>query len=78
MCAFFCFIPATIFLTISFFVLLSSEKTESTGLKTFGKVVTVLLWAIAVMVIICGIYMGVSGKCPQMGMMPMMGAPPTP
>ncbi len=76
--AFMCFIPATIFLTISFFVLLSSEKTESTGLKTFGKVVTVLLWCIAVMVLICGIYMGVSGKCPPMGRMPMMGMPPTP
>ena len=72
------FIPATIFLTISFFVLLCSEKTESTGLKTFGKVVTVLLWASALMVIICGIYMCVSGKCPPMGMMPRMGTPPTP
>jgi C4-dicarboxylate transporter len=59
-------------------VLLGSEKAESSGLKTFGKVVTVLLWAIAVMVIICGIYMGISGKCPAMGMMPMMGRPPTP
>ena len=78
MCAFMCFIPATIFLTISYFVLLSSEKAESSNIKTFGKVVTVLLWAIAVMVIICGIYMGVSGKCPPMGMMPMMGTPPTP
>ena len=78
MCAFFCFIPATIFLTISFFVLLSLEKTESTGLKTFGKVVTVLLWASALMVIICGIYMCVSGKCPPMGMMPRVGTPPTP
>jgi len=72
------FIPATIFLTISFFVLLCSEKTESPGLKTFGKVVAVLLWASAIMVIICGIYMCVSGKCPPMGMMPSMGTPPTP
>ena len=78
MCAFMCVIPATIFLTISFFVLLGSEKTESTGLKTFGKVVTVLLWCIAVLVIICGIYMGVSGKCPPMGRMPMMGMQQTP
>ncbi len=78
MCAFMCVIPATIFLTISFFVLLCSEKTESPGLKTFGKVVAVLLWAIAVMVIICGIYMSVSGKCPPMGRMPMMGMHQTP
>lgn len=71
MCAFMCFIPATIFLTISYFVLLTSQKAESTGVKTFGKVVTVLLWCIAAMVIICGIYMTISGKCPMDKMMEM-------
>lgn len=69
MCAFMCFIPATIFLTISYFVLLTSEKTGSTGIKTFGKVITVLLWCIAVLVIICGIRIGISGKCPMDKMM---------
>ena len=64
MCAFLCFIPATIFLTISYFVLLTLEKAESAGIKIFGKVITVLLWCIAVMVIILGFYVTIAGKCP--------------
>lgn len=64
MCAFLCFIPATIFLTISYFVLLTLEKSESTGIKIFGKIITVLLWCIAAMVIILGFYVTIAGKCP--------------
>ena len=64
MCAFLCFIPATIFLTISYFVLLTLEKAESAGIKIFGKVITVLLWCIAAMVIILGFYVTITGKCP--------------
>ena len=64
MCAFLCFIPATIFLTISYFVLLTLGKAESTRIKIFGKVVAVLLWGIAAMVIILGFYVTIAGKCP--------------
>jgi len=64
MCAFLCFIPATIFLTISYFVLLTLQKAESARIKIFGKVVTVLLWCIAAMVIILGFYVTVAGICP--------------
>jgi hypothetical protein len=64
MCAFMCFIPATIFLTISYFVLLTAQKAESARIKIFGKVVAVLLWGIAAMVIILGFYVTIAGKCP--------------
>ena len=64
MCAFVCFIPATIFLTISYFVLLTLQKAESARIKFFGKVVTVILWCIAAMVIILGFYVAITGICP--------------
>ena len=67
MCAFMCFIPAVIFLTISYFVLLTSHKAEIPGIKKFAKVVAVLLWCIAVLVIVCGIYMAISGECCPVG-----------
>ena len=49
-------IPATILLTISFFVLLALQKAVSGKLKLFGVVITVLLWISALLVFSAGIY----------------------
>lgn len=58
----FLIIPATILLTISFFVLLVLRKLESEGLKAFGHVIVVLLWVSAVMLLGLGTYKIITGN----------------
>ncbi|MDD5618112.1 MAG: hypothetical protein PHG69_03375 [Candidatus Omnitrophica bacterium] len=76
--------PVTVFLTLSFFVMLAVKKIEAGSLKTFGKVVVVLLWLCAATILLTGLYSPRGGhfmgkmmkggmKCPMMqqGQMPM-------
>lgn len=71
----FAIIPATAFLTISFFVLFTLRKTETQGLKAFGYVVAALLWVSALMIFSVGVYTLSTGKHPMVYMMhQMMGA----
>ena len=69
----FSLIPATVLLTISFFVLVSLQKIVSEKLKLFGIVVVILLWFSALLVFSSGIY--ASGatrgffRCPMVEMM---------
>ncbi|MFH0739241.1 MAG: hypothetical protein V2A59_05245 [Candidatus Omnitrophota bacterium] len=59
-------LPATILLTISFFVLVVLRKVEREGLKAFGYVVAALLWISALLVFSMGIYVLSKGKHPMM------------
>jgi hypothetical protein len=54
-------VPATMFLMISFFVLLGASKAEGKGLKSFGKVIAVLLWLCSLMVFTGGMVMTAKG-----------------
>ena len=49
------FIPASMLLTASFFVLFAVEKVKENGLKTFGKVVAAILIIVSVLVFAKGI-----------------------
>ncbi len=74
MCFFFSFLPATFWTTVGFFVLFSSTKLEG-RMQTFGRVLGVWTFVVALGFIICGIYMTVSGACPfdlLMGLMESM------
>jgi len=62
----FALIPATVLLTISFFVLFSLRKLEKEGLKAFGYVVAAFLWISALLVFSAGIYTLSTGRCPIM------------
>ena len=62
-------IPATLLLTVSFFVLLAARKIEDNFLKSFGQLLVVLLWAGALFVSLVGVYTLVTGKCPMIRMM---------
>jgi hypothetical protein len=62
-------LPATILLTISFFVLVMMRKIEGQGLKAFGYVVAALLWACALLVFSVGVYVLSTGRHPMMRMM---------
>jgi hypothetical protein len=68
----FTIIPATLLLTISFFVLFSLRKIETEGLKAFGYVITTLLWVGAALVFSAGVYIISTGRHPMMGMMQQM------
>ncbi|MFH1269901.1 MAG: hypothetical protein ABIH75_02440 [Candidatus Omnitrophota bacterium] len=71
----FAIVPATLLLTVSFFVLLSLRKTEPQGLKAFGYVITVLLCLSALLVLSVGFYKMSKGPCmmKEMKMRGMMG-----
>ena len=68
-------IPATMLLTVSFFVLVVLRKTEG-GLKTFGSVVAALLWIAAALVLSMGVYVMATGQRCMMPMMRHMMQPP--
>jgi len=59
-------VPATVLLTISFFVLFSIRKAETQGLKAFGYVVAALLWISALAIFSLGIYTVATGRHPMM------------
>jgi len=67
----FAIIPATLLLTVSFFVLFVLRKIETQGLKAFGYVIASLLWVGTLLVFSAGIYTLSTGKCM---MQKMMGA----
>ena len=71
-CPLFAMIPAVILLVISFFVLSVKEKVSGGALKSFGLILSIILWIFAAAIIAMGAYMAVCGtmpaiKCPMVG-----------
>lgn len=64
----FTLIPATLLLTISFFVKFALTKVEKPGLRKFGKFVAALLWLSAGLILLVGIYILVTGHHPLFDM----------
>lgn len=64
----FSLIPATVFLTISFFVLVVIKNVASAGLKAFGYVVSALLWVCVALFLSTGLFVMATGMCPMMMM----------
>jgi len=65
----FAVVPATLLLTVSFFVLMAIRKIENQGLKAFGYVVASLLWLSALVAFSAGLYTLSTGRCPMMDAM---------
>jgi hypothetical protein len=65
----FALIPTTVLLTISFFVLFANSKVEMQGLKSFGRVIAVLLWISAALVFSVGAFVIATGQHPMKLMM---------
>jgi hypothetical protein len=57
----FALMPMTMLLTVSYFVLFANGKTDSPGLKSFGKVVVALLWIVAALALLGGIFVLATG-----------------
>jgi len=66
---FFAVIPASILLTLSFFVLIALRKVEEKAVKTLGNIALVFLLAAATLVVLAGAHTLLTGKCPIMQMM---------
>lgn len=63
MCFFFSLIPFTFWVTVGYFVLFSSRKSEG-GIRVFGMILSIWIFVLAIGFIICGIYMTSTGQCP--------------
>jgi hypothetical protein len=63
MCFFFSLIPATVLVTIGYFVLFASAKSEA-SIKTFGLTLAIWIFVIALLPPIAGAYVTLSGQCP--------------
>lgn len=57
-------IPATVFLTISFFVMVAIWKIDNRGLRIFGNLVVFLLWVCSLMLFLSGTYAVITGRHP--------------
>jgi hypothetical protein len=62
MCFFFSLMPATICVTIGYFVLFAASKADG-GLKLFGWVLAIWLFVIAAFIPIAGAYVTLAGLC---------------
>jgi hypothetical protein len=74
MCFIISLIPATIFLTIGYFVLFSSKKAEG-NISKFGSILAIWLFIVAAFYPVCGAYITISGLCPIEKMMEKMEMP---
>jgi Mn2+/Fe2+ NRAMP family transporter len=63
MCFIFSLIPATIFVVIGYFVLMSSGKAEE-GVRKFGRFLAIWVFIIASFFPICGAYMTLQESAP--------------
>ncbi len=64
MCFFFSLMPATICVTIGYFVLFAASKADG-GIKIFGMVLAIWLFVIAAFIPIIGAYVTLAGLCPM-------------
>jgi hypothetical protein len=64
MCFFFSLMPATICVTIGYFVLFAASKADH-GIKTFGTILAIWLFVIAAFIPIVGAYVTLAGLCPM-------------
>ena len=63
MCFLVSLMPATFFLTIGYFVLFSSTKTQG-RVQTFGQILAIWLFVIAAFFPLMGLYVTLAGACP--------------
>ncbi len=72
MCFIISLIPATFWVVVGYFVLFSTSKTESAGIKMFGQILAVWLFLIAAVIVIGAGYITLAGLCRFGDMFKMM------
>jgi predicted acyltransferase len=73
-CFIFSLIPATVFVVVGYFVLFASSRAEGI-LHTFGQVLAIWVFVVALFFPVCGAYVTLSGMCPMEKMMQEWQAP---
>lgn len=63
MCFFFSLVPATVFVTLGYFVLFSSTKVDG-PVRTFGRVLAVWVFLLALLFPTMGAYVTATDVCP--------------
>lgn len=76
MCFFASLIPATFFVILGYFVLYASSRSEG-GVRTFGRILAVWIFLIALLPPIGGAVVTLSGECPMHKMFEGELKPPT-
>ena len=64
MCFFIGLMPATLLMIVGYFVLFSSHKTDSRGIRIFGQVLAIWVFVIAASIFIIAAYVTFAGLCP--------------
>jgi len=74
MCFFFSLVPMTVFIVIGYFVLLSSNlQAASGGVRSFGRILAVWVFIVALVFPSMGAYVTASGLCPVPRVMENLG-----
>jgi hypothetical protein len=76
MCFFASLIPATFFLILGYFVLFASARAEG-GIRTFGRILAVWIFLVALLPPIGGAVVTLSGECPMQKILERATEPPT-
>lgn len=63
MCLLFSFFPATFWVVIGFFVYFTSTKSEG-SVRKFGQILSVWIFILALLILMFGIYVTITGQCP--------------
>ncbi len=72
MCFVISLVPATFWVIVGYFVLFSTLKAESSGIRVFGQVLSIWLFVIAAAIVIGAGYVTVAGLCRFRDMFSMM------
>ena len=65
MCFFFSLVPMTVFIVIGYFVLLSSNiAVAAGGVRSFGRILSIWVFIVALLFPTMGTYLTLSGLCP--------------
>ena len=70
-------LPTIVLLAISFFVMVVASKIEESPLKSFGRVIAILLCITALFIFTMGMYVVAAGRCPTVRMIGKCGVPQT-
>lgn len=63
MCFFFSLVPATVFVVLGYFVLFSSTKVDG-PVRTFGRVLAIWVFLVALLFPVMGAYVTTTDLCP--------------
>ena len=63
MCFIISLIPATFWIIVGYFVLFSASKADSSGIRTFGQILSIWMLVIAAAIVIGAGYITLAGLC---------------